>query len=187
VRGFLHAHLSWLFSAGNAEPDVWAEDLKADRDIVLVSRLTLVWWVLSLLIPFLIGGWTGFMWGGLIRIFLIHHVTWSVNSVCHLFGSRPFRTKDRSTNFWPVGLLAFGEGGHNTHHASPKSARHGLRWWHFDTSWLIIRVMEDLRLVHDVYVQETTALRRSLKERAAGVRVVLRRELQRRTSHPQQA
>jgi stearoyl-CoA desaturase (delta-9 desaturase) len=105
---------------------------------------------LSLLIPFAIGGWTGLLWGGLVRIFLTHHVTWSVNSVCHTFGSRPFRTKDLSRNQWVVGLLALGEGWHNNHHAFPRSALHGLRWWQFDLSGLTIRLLERLQLIGNV-------------------------------------
>ena len=94
--------------------------------------------MLSLLIPFAIGGWTGLLWGGLVRIFLVHHVTWSVNSVCHTFGRRAFETTDRSRNQWTVGLLALGEGWHNNHHAFPRSAVHGLDRWQFDLSaWLI--------------------------------------------------
>ncbi len=177
VTGFFHAHFAWLFADRQADPKCWAEDLSRDRMIVLISRYTILWWMIGLIIPYMIGGWSGLMWGGLVRVFLTHHVTWSVNSVCHLFGSRPFNTKDRSTNFWPVGLLAFGEGGHNTHHASPKPARHGLSWWHFDMSWVVIRMLEQIRLAHDVYVQESVALKQGLIERAAGVQVVLRRNL----------
>ena len=84
------------------------------------------------------------------RIFLTHHVTWSVNSVCHTFGSRPFPTRDRSRNQWVVGLLALGEGWHNNHHAFPRSALHGLRWWQFDLSGLTIRLLARLRLAWDV-------------------------------------
>jgi len=177
VTGFIHAHFSWLFADSQADPKYWAEDLGRDRMIVLISRYTILWWIIGLIIPYFIGGWSGLMWGGLVRVFLTHHVTWSVNSVCHIFGSRPFNTKDRSTNFWPVGLLAFGEGGHNTHHASPKSARHGLFWWHFDMSWVVIRMLEKTRLAQDVYVQEPVVLKQALRERAAGVPVVLRRSL----------
>ena len=82
--------------------------------------------------------WTGLLWGGLVRMFFVHHVTWSVNSVCHTFGRRPFETTDRSRNHWVVGLLALGEGWHNNHHAFPRSAVHGLDRWQFDLSaWLI--------------------------------------------------
>ena len=173
LRGFLHSHVGWLFREHAADPDCWARDLVRDRDIVLVSRYTVVWAVLGMVVPFIIGGWSGLLWGGLVRVFLAHHVTWSVNSVCHIIGSRPFDTPDRSTNFWLVGLLAFGEGGHNTHHASPKSARHGLHWWHFDLSWVVIRTLQKIRLAYDVYVLDPVDLKRALMKRASGVKVVL--------------
>ena len=113
--------------------------------------LALLWAVLSLLIPFALGGWTGLLWGGLVRMFLTHHVTWSVNSVCHTFGKREFETNDQSRNEWIVGLLAFGEGWHNNHHAFPRSAFHGLHWWQFDLSAYLIWTFERLGLARDVY------------------------------------
>ena len=145
--GFFHAHVGWLFDGQQADQMTYARDLRDDRMVMWISRLSPLWVVLALVIPFLIGGWTGLLWGGLVRIFLTHHVTWSVNSVCHTFGGRPFRTKDRSRNQWVVGLLAFGEGWHNNHHAFPRSALHGLRWWQFDLSGLTIRLLERVRLV----------------------------------------
>lgn len=122
-----------------------------DSIVVFVNRTLLLWVVLSLGIPLVIGGWTGLLWGGLVRIFLQHHVTFSVNSVCHTFGKREFETNDRSRNEWIVGLLAFGEGWHNNHHAFPRSAFHGLHWWQFDFSGYVIWTLERLGLVHDVY------------------------------------
>ena len=177
ITGFIHAHFGWLFADKKADQAYWAEDLIQDRTIVLVNRLTILWMIIGLVLPYILGGWTGLLWGGVVRIFVTHHVTWSVNSVCHLFGSRAFNTKDQSTNFWLVGLLALGEGGHNTHHASPKSARHGLYWWHFDMSWILIRLLEGIRLAHDVYVQENESLKIGLKHRASGVQVTLRKSL----------
>ena len=93
---------------------------------------------------------TGLLWGGLVRMFLTHHVTWSVNSVCHTFGKREFETTDRSRNEWVVGLLAFGEGWHNNHHAFPRSAVHGLDRWQFDVSAWVIAALERVRLATDV-------------------------------------
>jgi stearoyl-CoA desaturase (delta-9 desaturase) len=114
--------------------------------------------VLALALPTaiggLLGGWagalTGLLWGGLVRQFLTHHVTWSVNSICHTFGKRAFATNDRSRNEWLVGLLAFGEGWHNNHHAFPRSAFHGLRWWQFDLAGYTIRLLERAGLARDV-------------------------------------
>jgi stearoyl-CoA desaturase (delta-9 desaturase) len=104
-------------------------------------------------------------WGGLVRMFLTHHVTWSVNSVCHTFGRREFETTDRSRNEWIVGLLAFGEGWHNNHHAFPRSAFHGLHWWQFDISSYVIWTLERLGLARDVYrVPAALVMQRAAKK-----------------------
>ena len=151
VEGFFHAHLGWLFKDRMADPNVYCRHLLKDPIVMFVSRTFLLWVVLSLVIPFLIGGWTGLLWGGLVRIFLAHHVTWSVNSVCHTFGKREFETNDQSHNEWVVGLLGFGEGWHNNHHAFPRSAFHGLHWWQFDLSGYLIWTLERFGLARDVY------------------------------------
>jgi stearoyl-CoA desaturase (delta-9 desaturase) len=169
LEGFFHAHIGWLFS-DMAEPNVYCRHLTQDKMVVFVSRTFLLWSALSLLIPFAIGGWSGLLWGGLVRIFLNHHVTWSVNSVCHTFGRREFETNDQSHNEWIVGLLAFGEGWHNNHHAFPRSAFHGLHWWQFDLSGYLIWTLERLSLAHDVYrIPPISRARRMAvyKERAA--------------------
>lgn len=151
MDGFFHAHMGWLFDGMQADKNVYARDLVEDRMVMWVSHLFPLWAALALIIPFAIGGWQGLIWGGLVRIFLTHHVTWSVNSVCHTFGSRPFRAPDQSRNQWIVGLLALGEGWHNNHHAFPRSALHGLHWWQFDLSGLTIRLMERVRLARNVH------------------------------------
>ena len=151
VDGFFHAHMGWLFSKQMEDPNVYCRHLVKDPIINFVSKTFLLWAGLSLVIPFAIGGWQGLIWGGLVRMFLTHHVTWSVNSVCHTFGKRPYETNDASRNEWIVGLLAFGEGWHNNHHAFPRSAFHGLRWWQFDLSGLLILTLEKLGLAKDVY------------------------------------
>ncbi len=150
LEGFFHAHIGWLFS-GMADPHLYCRHLEKDRMVVFLSRTSLLWSLLSLLIPFALGGWSGLLWGGLVRMFLTHHVTWSVNSVCHTFGKRAFETNDQSHNEWVVGLLGFGEGWHNNHHAFPRSAFHGLRWWQFDFSGYLIWMLERLGLAHNVY------------------------------------
>ena len=165
VDGFWHAHLGWLFIGQNADPQVYARDLKEDKLVVFISRTFIVWAALTFIIPFAIGGWQGLLWGGLVRVFLTHHVTWSVNSVCHTFGQRPFSTRDRSRNQWLVGLLALGEGWHNNHHAFPRSALHGLRWYQFDLSGLTIRLLERARLASNVQ-RVTAADMRARVERA---------------------
>ena len=151
VEGFWHAHMGWLFNRSFADPNIYCRNLVKDPIVVFVSRTFIFWVILSLAIPFAIGGWTGLLWGGLVRIFLTHHITWSVNSVCHTFGKREFETRDQSRNEWIVGLLGLGEGWHNNHHAFPRSAFHGLHWWQFDLSGYVIWTLERVGLVHDVY------------------------------------
>jgi stearoyl-CoA desaturase (Delta-9 desaturase) len=150
VDGLFHSHLGWLFTTDDADPNVYCRHLLNDPVVVFVDRTFLLWVALSLLIPFAIGGWTGLLWGGLVRMFFIHHITWSVNSVCHTFGRRSFETTDRSRNQWMVGLLAFGEGWHNNHHAFPRSAIHGLDRWQFDLSAIVITTFERLGLATNV-------------------------------------
>lgn len=168
VEGFFHAHIGWLFRDSEADPKVYCRHLLNDPIVMLVSKTFLLWVLLSLAIPFAIGGWTGLLWGGLVRIFLAHHVTWSVNSVCHTFGKREFETSDQSRNEWVVGLLAMGEGWHNNHHAFPRSAFHGLHWWQFDMSGYVIWTLERIGLVKDVYrvSPEMLARRRARQEQA---------------------
>jgi stearoyl-CoA desaturase (Delta-9 desaturase) len=168
VEGFFHAHMGWMFGDGEGDPAVYTPHLVQDRMVVFISRNFLVWAVLGLVIPFALGGWTGLLWGGLVRIFLTHHVTWSVNSVCHTFGKRAFKTMDRSHNEWIVGLLAFGEGWHNNHHAFPRSAFHGLQWWQVDLSGYLIWLLERLGLAREVWrVSPTLVARRALHQRDA--------------------
>ena len=149
--GSCHAHLGWILKSAYTDPQVYCRHLLKDPIVVFVSRTFVVWGVLSLAIPFALGGWTGLLWGGLVRIFLVHHVTWSVNSVCHSFGKREFETNDRSRNEWVVGMLAFGEGWHNNHHAFPRSAFHGLHWWQFDLCGYTIWTLERCGLAQEVY------------------------------------
>jgi stearoyl-CoA desaturase (delta-9 desaturase) len=162
VDGFVHAHLGWLFRQDQADPEVYCRPLLHDPIVVFVDRTFVVWVVLSVAIPFALGGWTGLLWGGLVRMFFVHHITWSVNSVCHTFGRRSFETSDRSRNQWTVGLLGMGEGWHNNHHAFPRSAVHGLDPWQLDVSAWVIAGLERLRLVADVQriAPETLARKR---------------------------
>ena len=176
LDGFFHAHLGWVFESATADPNVYCRNLVNDPIVSFVSRTFLLWAVLAFAIPFgvggLLGGWagalTGLLWGGLVRQFLTHHVTWSVNSVCHTFGRREFETTDRSRNEWVVGLLAFGEGWHNNHHAFPRSAFHGLHWWQFDLSGYLIWTLERLGLATEVYrIPPALLARRQQRARAA--------------------
>ncbi len=151
LNGFFHAHLGWLFTGTVADPQTYGKWMLKDPMVMFVSNTWYVWVALGYVIAYLLGGWTGLLWGGLVRTFLLNHVTWSVNSVCHTFGNRMFETPDVSTNNWAVGLLALGEGWHNNHHAFPRSAFHGMRWWQFDMSSYIIWTMEKLGLAWNVH------------------------------------
>jgi stearoyl-CoA desaturase (delta-9 desaturase) len=158
-RGLWHAHLGWIFQANPPDLQHYVRDLRQSRLLRLASALFPAWVVLGLLIPAVLGGlltssWfgvaTGLIWGGLVRIFLVHHVTWSVNSICHLWGSRPYHSADQSRNNFVIGILALGEGWHHTHHVFPTSARYGLRWWQIDIGYNVIRALEFAGLVWDV-------------------------------------
>jgi stearoyl-CoA desaturase (delta-9 desaturase) len=159
AKGFWFSHVGWLFDWDTTDENRYAPELVADPDIAWVSR-NFVWWVVvSLLIAPLVGGlwswsWQGaltaFFWGSLVRIALLHHVTFAINSVCHITGRRPFKTKDRSQNVWWLSILSFGESWHNFHHAEPTSARHGVRLFEIDTSAMFIKAMEKLHWVSEV-------------------------------------
>lgn len=159
LKGLFHAHIGWMFRRDLSNRSRFAPDLLADRDIRVVDRLFGALVAISLLTPAVIGGlvsqsWmgavSGFFWAGLIRMALLHHVTWSVNSICHVIGERPFATKDKATNFWPLAILSFGESWHNTHHADPTGARHGALRGQIDPSARLIWVFEKFRWVRDV-------------------------------------
>jgi stearoyl-CoA desaturase (delta-9 desaturase) len=167
LRGLFHAHVGWCFKADAKDCSRSVRDLTGDRGMMFVDRMYFAWVLLGMLIPAAIvglvshswgGALSGFVWGGLARIGLMQHVTWSVNSVCHVWGSRPFRSGDHSANNAAVALLSLGEGWHNNHHAFPTSARHGLFWWQFDPSYLIIRAMEKARLAWNVRVPNEAAM-----------------------------
>ena len=155
AKGLVWAHTGWLFERDNTNARRFAPDLLADPIVRRVHQNTV--WVIaaSVLVPPLVGGlwsmsWTGaltaFFWASLVRIAMIHHVTWSVNSVCHVVGERPFRTTelDRAANFWPLAILSFGESWHNLHHADPTCARHGVDPGQLDPSARLIWLFEKL-------------------------------------------
>lgn len=169
LRGFFHAHMGWLITSRVAEPEVYGRWMLKDRMVLFFSRTFLFWIALGLFLPYALGGWQGFVWGGLVRVFLLHHVTWSVNSVCHVFGKRDYDTPDCSTNQWVVGILAFGEGWHNNHHAFPRSAFHGLKWWQIDVSAYAIRLLEWAGLARRVWrIPDETVYARRERRVAAG-------------------
>jgi stearoyl-CoA desaturase (delta-9 desaturase) len=174
-KGFFHAHVGWLFiHTERGSKERFAPDLLKDPVISFVNRTFFVWAIAGLLLPFFLGWvWggtidaalTALLWGGVVRMFVLHHVTYSVNSLCHMFGGRPYETKDHSRNFAPVAMLSFGEGWHNNHHAFPTSARHGLRWWQLDPSAIVISGLEKVGLAHDVV--RIPPERQAAKERGA--------------------
>jgi stearoyl-CoA desaturase (delta-9 desaturase) len=160
LAGLWHAHVGWLFdSNGQADRRKYAPDLMEDRGMRWISRHFLSMVMLSLALPFalgylltgsLIGGLTGMLWGGLVRIFFVHHITWSINSICHFHGARRFETDDESRNVWWLAPVSLGEAWHHNHHAFPRSAFAGLRWWELDPSGLVIRGMKRLGLAWNV-------------------------------------
>lgn len=160
ATGLWHAHAGWLMSTqGRADWKRYAADLSEDRGMRLIARQFVPLVLLTLLLPALAGyiatgtpagAATGLLWGGLVRIFFVHHVTWSVNSVCHYFGTRRFATEDRSTNVFWLALPSLGESWHHNHHAFPRSAVHGLKRWEVDPSALIISGLERVGLAWNV-------------------------------------
>jgi stearoyl-CoA desaturase (delta-9 desaturase) len=152
ARGLLHAHLGWLFGADDTAASRYAPDLLRDRDTAVISKMFPPLAIASLALPFalgwllsgrtVLGALTALLWAGLARMALLHHITWSVNSVCHVFGRQPFATSDESRNFAPLALISFGESWHNFHHACPASARHGVLARQFDSSAALIRLCE---------------------------------------------
>ena len=170
-------HVGWLFSnLGLEHGREYGKDLYENRIVRAVDRLYLVWVALTLGIPFVIGytlgGWPlaieGLIWGGLVRIFLYQHATFSVNSVCHMFGRKDYRSRDEARNNRFVAWLVFGEGWHNNHHAFPVSARHGLDEGQIDVSWWVIRGLERIGLVWNVKVPDAAQLDRRRVQPAEG-------------------
>ncbi len=158
LRGFWHAHIAWMIRPAHSDWSRLVPDLLKERPLCHLHFQYLTWVGLGILIPggigALLGGGSGFirglLWGGLARIFLVHQVTWSVNSICHLYGTRRFVTNDHSQNHLLVGWAAFGEGFHNNHHAFPQSARHGWRWFEFDLTYAFLRALAAFGWVRDL-------------------------------------
>ena len=175
LRGLWHAHTGWLLETqGQADWKKYATELYEDPKMRRIGRRFPVLVLVSLAIPtvagYVLSGFTlrgallGYIWGGLVRIFLVHHVTWSVNSICHFFGRRRFDIEDQSTNVAWLAVFSLGESWHHNHHAFPRSAYHGLRWWEIDLSGLFISGLARVHLAWDVVritperqLQKTTA------------------------------
>ncbi|SFD61936.1 stearoyl-CoA desaturase (delta-9 desaturase) [Actinopolyspora alba] len=153
AKGFWHAHMGWLFERDVTNVDRFAPDLLKDRVLERINRLFPLWTVASFVLPAVLGGlitwswWgalTAFFWAGLVRVSVLHHITWSVNSICHMIGERPFKSRDKAANFWPLALISFGESWHNSHHADPTCARHGVLKGQLDISARLIWMLEKL-------------------------------------------
>jgi stearoyl-CoA desaturase (delta-9 desaturase) len=151
AKGFWHAHMGWLFQREKTNAQRFAPDLLADSDINRIDRWFPALTAATLLAPALLGGlitmswWgavTAFFWASLVRVAVLHHVTWSVNSLCHMIGDRPFKARDKSANFWPLAIASMGESWHNSHHADPTGARHGVRRGQLDMSARLIWLFE---------------------------------------------
>jgi len=174
LKGLWHAHTGWLFDEhGMAESKRFARDLREDPGMRFINRHFLVWVGLGLLIPFVLGlaitgtlagGLTALLWGGFVRVFLVHHVTWSINSICHFFGRRRFDLEDQSTNVAWLAIPSLGEAWHHNHHAFPRSASHGLKWWEIDVSAAVIRAMGRLGLAWNVVLVDAERQREKLAE-----------------------
>ncbi|HEY2117371.1 MAG TPA: acyl-CoA desaturase [Candidatus Angelobacter sp.] len=161
AKGLWHSHMGWLFNHELTDWGTYVRDLLHDRLIFKLNRLYFLWIVLGLLLPAAAEGlitvsWLGFargfLWGGLIRILVVHHTTWSINSVCHVFGSQPYQVKDHSTNNAVLAIPTFGESWHNNHHAFPSSAVHGLEWWQVDITGSMIKLCAMLGLASAVKI-----------------------------------
>jgi stearoyl-CoA desaturase (delta-9 desaturase) len=179
LRGLLHAHVGWLMnSMGRAERRRYAPELMEDAGMRRINRSFELIVLAGLAIPFALGyvlggtltaALTALLWGGLVRIFLLHHVTWSINSVCHFFGRRRFATDDHSTNVFWLALPSLGESWHHNHHAFPRSAQQGMRRWELDPSGALIRLLERLGLAWNVV--RITPERQRQREAPASARV----------------
>jgi stearoyl-CoA desaturase (delta-9 desaturase) len=170
-RGLFHAHIGWLFTGHMIAIDLqrYVPDLLQDKLAVWVQRYwERIFVPLAYLIPTVVawavtgtgrGALMGFLWGGCARVFLLQQMTFAVNSCCHMFGRHNYQANDESGDIFLFGLIGAGDGFHNSHHAFPTSARHGLSWWHIDASWYVIRTLELLGLAWDVKLPTAEAMR----------------------------
>lgn len=176
-RGAWHAHWGWLLGTGQAPVDRYANDLLRDAAVMRINRL-FPWFVGSIfVVPMVLGfvvngfKWqaalTGLLWAGVVRMGITHHITWSVNSICHMFGKRPYELEDKSTNNWLLAVPTLGEAWHHNHHAFPTSARHGLTKGQIDVSWWCIKLLEKLHLAWDIHVPTPQQIKSKEKLRPA--------------------
>jgi stearoyl-CoA desaturase (Delta-9 desaturase) len=164
LHGFFHAHVGWIFRGDPAERERYCKRLLGDPVVRFVDRTSPIWVVAGLAIPFLVAGWTGLLWGGLVRIAFTNQVAFAVNSICHTFGSRPFATKDESRNNWLVAVVTLGEGWHNNHHAFPSMAFHGMKRGQPDVSALVIQALVRLHLAWGVRQPSWASVERRVRK-----------------------
>ena len=159
IKGLWHAHMGWLVTPEVTEEARWAPDLLKDKDLVKITKMFPWIAVISFFLPAFMGlaitrslwgAVTAFVWASLVRIFLLHHITWSINSICHFYGERPFKSLDFSTNNWVLSIISFGESWHNNHHAFPTSARHGIGRAQLDPSAWTIAMFKRLRWATEI-------------------------------------
>jgi stearoyl-CoA desaturase (Delta-9 desaturase) len=176
LKGLWHSHMGWLFNHELTDWGTYVRDLLHDRLIFKLNRLYFLWIALGLLLPAAaeglitmswMGAARGFLWGGLIRVLVVHHTTWSINSVCHVFGSQPYQVKDYSTNNLVLAIPTFGESWHNNHHAFPSSAVHGLEWWQVDITGSMIKLCAKLGLASAVKVPKKKERETEFNEKSA--------------------
>jgi stearoyl-CoA desaturase (delta-9 desaturase) len=159
VKGLWHAHLGWMLSDEATSPRRWCPDLLKDPLLRKIDRLFPLWMILTFALPPLFGfaltgtlsgALTAGLWGSLVRVFMLHHVTWSINSICHFYGKRPYESDDYSTNNWLLSVISFGESWHNNHHAFPSAAVHGIERGQFDMTGAVISGLEKVGLARSV-------------------------------------
>lgn len=176
VLGWWHSHLGWMFVNKPINYFRLVPDLLRDNVVMSISKRYFFWVFAGILLPGIISAlvtqsWmglvTGMLWGGLVRIFFVHHTTWSINSVCHMFGGAPFESNDESRNNLACALLTFGEGWHNNHHAFPTSARHGLMWWQLDMVYILIKGLSFVGLASDIRLPDPETMKNRLRSAKA--------------------
>jgi stearoyl-CoA desaturase (Delta-9 desaturase) len=179
LKGLWYAHIPWMFSDMESRATVFAPDVLRDRRLYFYSRTYPIWALISLLLPavlgFAIGGslaaaFSGFIFGGLARVFVANQAAWCVGSISHMIGSRPFATRDDSANNWPVAIFTFGEGLQNNHHAFPGAYRHGMRWWEPDFNAWVIATLAEVGIVWDLHMPSRDTINSRLRRNRATTR-----------------
>lgn len=157
LKSFFWSHMGWCLMQNNYIDDLEVQnrispDLAKDKVMQFLDKTHILWTIALAAGLYAWGGWSFVVWGIFVRLVLVYHCTWLVNSAAHVWGYRTYKSNDQSTNLWWVALVTYGEGWHNNHHAFQYSARHGLRWWEFDTTYMMIKVMEKFGLASAVKV-----------------------------------